>query len=144
LIWAVLDTNTLVSGLGWGGAPGRVVDLAIEGRFIMVTSLPLLDELGRVLRRRKLSRVFTEPARIIRLLEAASVVVEPTRKLQVVAADPADNRVLEAAEAAQADFIVTGDAHLLELEAFAGAEIVRPRSFLELLTDRVSGEDETP
>ncbi|MGH2710981.1 MAG: putative toxin-antitoxin system toxin component, PIN family [Actinomycetota bacterium] len=133
MIWAVLDTNTLVSGMGWGGVPGRVVDLALAGRFVMVTSRPLLSELARVLRRRKLAGVFAESAEIVRLIEAASVVVEPTRTLQVVAEDPADDRVLEAADAAQADFIVTGDRHLLDLGAFEGARIVRPRAFLEVL-----------
>lgn len=133
MIWAVLDTNTLVSGMGWGGTPGKIVDLALAGRFVMVTSRPLVDELDRVLRRRKLARVFAEPARIVRLVETASFVVEPGRRLHVVMADPADDRVLEAAEAAQADFIVTGDRHLLDLEVFEGTRIVRPRRFLEAL-----------
>ena len=133
MIWAVLDTNTLVSGMGWGGAPGRVVDLALAGRFVMVSSRPLLNELARVLERPKLAGVFTEPAEVVRLIEAASVVVEPTKALEVVAADPADDRVLEAADAAQADFIVTGDRHLLDLENFGGARIIRPRVFLETL-----------
>ena len=133
MIWAVLDTNTLVSGMGWGGAPRRVVDLALAGRFVMVSSRPLLNELARVLERPKLAGVFTEPGEIVRLVEAGSVVVEPTKVLEVVAADPSDDRVLEAADAARADFIVTGDRHLLELGGFGGTRIIRPRRFLETL-----------
>lgn len=42
MLWAVLDSNTLVSGLGWGGTPGRVVDHALAGRFLNVTTEVLL------------------------------------------------------------------------------------------------------
>ncbi|MGH3368413.1 MAG: putative toxin-antitoxin system toxin component, PIN family [Nocardioidaceae bacterium] len=139
MIWAVIDTNTLVSGMGWGGAPGRVVDLALAGRFVMVSSRPLLDELARVLERPKLAGVFAKPAEIVRLVEAASVVVEPTKALEIVAADPSDDRVLEAADAARADFIITGDHHLLELEDFRGTRIIRPRGFLEALAREPGG-----
>ncbi len=122
--------------MGWGGTPGRVVDLALAGRIVMVTSPPLLDELAQVLRRRKLASVFKEPSTIVRLVETASVVVEPARSVRVVTADPADDRVLEAAEAAGADFIVTGDRHLLDLERFAGTRIVSPRTFVRLISGK--------
>lgn len=37
MIWAVLDTNTLVSGFGWPETiPGRIIDHLLEGRFIVV------------------------------------------------------------------------------------------------------------
>ncbi len=45
----VLDTNVIASGLGWGGTPGAVLDAALVGRVTMVSSPPLLAELGRVL-----------------------------------------------------------------------------------------------
>jgi hypothetical protein len=46
----VVDTSALVSALVFpGGAPEQVYRLAIEGRITMVTSPPLLAELGRVL-----------------------------------------------------------------------------------------------
>ena len=41
----VADTNTLVSGFGWGGAPGLVVDAILAGRLTLVISPPLRDEL---------------------------------------------------------------------------------------------------
>lgn len=62
MIRAVLDTNTIVSGLGWGGAPGAVVDAALAGQFDIVTSAPLLEELRRVLAYPKLEAVIGEVA----------------------------------------------------------------------------------
>jgi len=132
LIWAVLDTNTLVSGMGWDGAPSRVVDFGLRGLFAMVTSRALLDELAEVLQRPKLAAVFDDPLSIVVLIERMSVLVEPTVWLEVVT-DSADNRVLEAAQAGHADYIVTGDSDFLDLETFEGTYIVQPTRFLEIL-----------
>ena len=93
----VADTNVLVSALIFpGGSPEAFYRLALEGRIELVTSRPLLTELGRVLT----EKFGWEPARaeeavgqVIRLAE----VVEPKEALSEIEADPADNRVLEAA-----------------------------------------------
>jgi pimeloyl-ACP methyl ester carboxylesterase len=46
----VLDTNVLISAFVFpGSAPGQVYRRVLEGRVILVTSRPLLSELGRVL-----------------------------------------------------------------------------------------------
>jgi putative PIN family toxin of toxin-antitoxin system len=131
LISAVLDTNTLVSGLGWGrSAPARIVDAALEGRFLMVASLALLAELDRVLRYPRLAPVFANPDAIVSRLAEVAVVVAPRRTLRVLA-DDADNRVLEVAVEAAADFIVTGDRAFLGLDQYEGVEVVAPRAFID-------------
>jgi putative PIN family toxin of toxin-antitoxin system len=128
----VADTNTLVSGFGWGGAPSLVVDAILAGRLTLVISPPLRDELDRVLRYPKLAAVFPEPERITALLTAIAEPVEPPRRLAVLADEP-DNRVLEAAVAGQAEVIVTGDAALLELREFEGIAILNARQLADLL-----------
>ncbi len=134
MIWAVLDTNVLVSGLGWRtSAPGRLVDLAVEGRFVLATSEPLLDELKRVLAYPRLAPFLQTTPELTRLVAEVAVVVEPTGKIERIERDPADNRVLEAAAAAHADHIVSGDRDLLDLGEFEGIAILRPREFLSLL-----------
>ena len=52
--------------------------------------------------------------------------VTPIEKLDVVAGDPADNRVLECAVAAGSETVVTGDADLLRLGTFRGIKILKP------------------
>lgn len=133
MISAVLDTNTLVSGFGWSGSiPGRVVDAALEGRFLLVTSPVLLEELRRVLDYPKLAEYFPDPEGLVDLVAGTASVVDPQITLTVVA-DDADNRVLEAAVAAQVDVIVTGDRGLLSLGSYGDIRILTPAAFIELI-----------
>lgn len=59
-----------------------------------------------------------------------ATVVEPGPTVQVVTADPADDRVLEAARAFGADVIVSGDRHLMDLETWSGIEIITPAELI--------------
>src|SRR5438128_1578593 len=59
--------------------------------------------------------------------------VEPTATVNEVKADPADNRVLEAAAESKALVIVSGDRHLLRLKAWRGVAIESPATFVARL-----------
>jgi len=126
---AVLDSNVIVSGLGWSGAPARILDAVLADELVLVTSPPLLAELRRVLAYPKLAKVIPDGSRLADLIEMSSIVVEP---LSVFAAveDESDNRVLEAAVAARVDYIVSGDVHLLTLGTFQGIPILTPAEFV--------------
>ncbi|MFU8891963.1 MAG: putative toxin-antitoxin system toxin component, PIN family [Anaerosomatales bacterium] len=130
MIRAVLDTNTIVSGLGWGGPPGAELDAALAGHFQIVTSPALLDELRRVLGYPKLQAVIGDTDELVRLFALAAVVVTPTATV-AVSRDPDDDRLIEAALAANADVIVTGDQDLLTLGHMAQIQVLTPREFLE-------------
>jgi len=132
VIRAVLDTNTIVSGVGWGGPPGAVLDAALAGRFEMVTSPTLLDELRRVLSYPKLQAVIGDADALIELLALGAVVINPTETV-AVSRDPDDDRLIEAAVTANADVIVTGDQDLLTLGSVDQIRILTPREFLETL-----------
>jgi putative PIN family toxin of toxin-antitoxin system len=125
----VLDSNVIVSGLGWSGPPARILDAALEGRLVLVTSPPLLAELRRVLGYPKLARVIDGAQQLVDLVEASSVAVLPTRVLAVVS-DESDNRVLEAAVEGAADYIVSGDDHLLGLGTFQRIPVLAPGEFV--------------
>ncbi len=130
MTWAVLDTNVLVSGLGWPRSlPGRIVNWAVAGRFMLVTSEPLLAELERVLAYPRLAAAIDDQRKLVRLVSEVAVIVEPDREVTAIEEDPADNRVLEAAVAALADCVVSGDSDLLELVTFEGMPILSPREF---------------
>jgi uncharacterized protein len=123
---AVLDTNVLISAYVFpGGKPEAIYRLAIEGRLEIGTSRTLLAEFGRVLDRKfgwSADRVEAAIAQVARI----ATVVEPSEAAQVVTADPADDRVLEAGRAFGADVIVSGDRHLLDLGAWSEIEILSP------------------
>jgi putative PIN family toxin of toxin-antitoxin system len=91
----VLDTNVIVSGIGWGEAPAAILDAVGDGQLVLVTSASLLAELRRVLEYPKLAKVIRGGAQLADLVAASGVVVAPTRTLTVVSDDD-DNRVLEA------------------------------------------------
>jgi uncharacterized protein len=135
VIAVVLDTNTLVSGLGWSGPPSVLVDALLAGELMLVSSPPLLDELERVLAYPKLAHVFDDPAGITILVRSVAEVVEPTSTLAAVADEP-DNRVLEAAVEAGVDAVVTGDAGLLALVEFQGIPVMSAVKFLEWWADK--------
>ena len=119
----VLDTNVLVSGLGWSGAPAAIVDAVTAGELTLLSSPALIAELRRVLSYPKLAKVFANPNAIADLVESASVQVLTSTQLQVVD-DDSDNRVLEAALDGGATYIVSGDDDLLSLGSFHEFPIV--------------------
>ena len=118
--------------------PGQIVDAALDGRFISITSDALLTELSRVLRYEQLRSKFPEPDRIVTLWAEICVVVSPTVTFELAAGD---NHVLEAAAEGSADYIVTGDKPLLALADDNGVvrlgeariQFATVRAFLEAL-----------
>jgi uncharacterized protein len=127
----VADTNTLVSGFGWGGPPGQVVDTVLSGQVTLVISPALLGELARVLAYPKLAAVFADPAVLVAAVAEAADTVDPAEHVTVLADEP-DNRVLEAAAAGR-DLIVTGDKAMQDLGSFRGIPIVSAAQFVTRL-----------
>jgi uncharacterized protein len=132
VIRAVLDTNTIVSGVGWGGPPGAVLDAALDGRYELITSPALLAELHRVLSYPKLQTVVGDADELIKLLALAEIVVTP-KETVTISRDPDDDRLIEAALEADADVIVSGDQDLFTLGRIGHIQILTPRQFLEYL-----------
>jgi len=130
MLRVVADTNVFISALMFGGVPGAFLDLALLPSFTLVTSPALLDELDDKLRVK--FGVSDSDAELIRArLEATALVVEAEVVLAVVKDDPDDDRVLECAVAGKADYIVSGDRHLLKLGAYQGIPILSVRQFMD-------------
>lgn len=122
----VLDTNVLISAFVFpGGAPEQVYRRVLDGRITLITSRPLLSELGRVLT----EKFDWEPPyaeEVVAQLVRSAVLVDPTEQIADITDDPGDNRVPEAAAAGGADLIVSGDQHLLSLGTWRGVRVVTP------------------
>ena len=129
----VLDTNILISGLVFGGKPRQVLEAAIKGKIQLVLTDEIIEETKKVLEGKK----FQYPKEITDLitneLETLADIVKPKERIMAIEKDPEDNRVLECARQAQADYIVSGDVHLLEIKEFQGTRILAPGEFLEIL-----------
>ena len=126
---AVLDTNIFISALTLpGGQAQKAVLAAVEGRFDLAISKPIIHEVLGVLAR-KFARDPEELARVAVFLSELGEVVQPRKTLHVLSDEP-DNRILECALAAHAKLIVTGDRAMLALDEHKGIRIVTLREFL--------------
>ena len=129
----VLDTNVIVSGLNFPGNERLVLELALRGRFELCLSPFILEEVAGVLGR-KFDWTEERTSQALRALGDAATVVEPRRLPEMIEGGHADNRILECAVEASADYLVTGDRrHLLPLEEHRGARIFNAPSFLSEL-----------
>lgn len=125
----VLDTNVVVSSL-WGGAPRQVLDQWRDGRSELLISMPILKEYLEVLARFRLSNSQLHERGLLFLEAPHTSLIRPTRDIAVVTRDPDDNMFLECATAGDADSIVSGDKHLLDMNSFEGIPILTPRRYL--------------
>jgi len=128
----VFDTNIYISAFVIpGGNAEKAYIHAIDGDFELCTSVAILTELAR-----KLDEKFGwEKQKIAQLITSISnlaTVFKITPWLQVISDDP-DNRILECALKAAADFVVTGDKHLLKLRSYKHLEIIGLSTFITML-----------
>jgi putative PIN family toxin of toxin-antitoxin system len=137
---AVLDTDVIVSGaLVPEGHPGQILQAWRDGRFLLILSEDIIEEVKEVLNRPRIRDKYRHltPAtigRLINLLRRHSVLVPGKLNLAVVTRDPDDDKVIIAAIEGRAEYIVTGDADLIDLKRYQDIRIVRPAEFIKLLT----------
>lgn len=131
---AVFDTNVYVSAAAFGGKLEILFRLSWSShrQFKLYTSNEILKETVRVLASDKFQFTREEIADAVAAIIEAADVVEPKTKLSVVSDEP-DNRILECAVKAKAEYIVSGDSHLLDLKEYKGIHILKPAQFLTLL-----------
>jgi len=124
----VLDTNIFISGFRSGGKPKIVLDMAFAGLYTLVASEEILAEVEGVL-----SAKFGWPrptvASTLKRVLSKALLVRPTFRV-AECIDPDDNMILEAALAGSANFILSGDKHLLRMKTFRGIEILTVGDFL--------------
>jgi len=104
----VCDTNVLISGFLFGGNPREVLQLCSSGKVINCISPEIIQEVEDVLHRPKFGLLPEQVYRIIGLFRDTLTMVIPQNSIDVITLDPLDNRILEAADAAEAKFIISG------------------------------------
>jgi len=131
----VADTNVIVSALVCGGVPRRVLELA-EGRICRLSYSAAIEREVRGVLRDKFGWDEAVLGRVLGRLWSIGDLVVPRGRVNAVRDDPDDSRILECALAAKADFVVSGDRHLLRLRAYGIIPIVTPREFVEIFPRR--------
>ena len=141
MLRAVLDANVLASALiRPQGPPGQIVSLLFEEQaFDLIVSEAILAELRRCLaypRVRKYLTATNEELDVwVTALGLVADIVKGEKLLNVVADDPGDDKYLAAAVNGNADYLVSGDRHLLDIREYEGIRIVTPRRFLTILSE---------
>ena len=128
----VIDTNVLISSF-FGGNPKKVIDLWTEGRALLCVTYGVLEEYLRVIARLPIAPESKNKLVAILQEKRNTELVNPSKHYSVIREDPEDNKFIDCAVEAQADYIISGDAHLLQVKAYRGIAIYSPKVFLQMI-----------
>lgn len=132
----VLDTNVWISALIWGGKPVAIVEAAEQGMVDIFVSKSVIAEISQVLSYPKIEKVYnsqlTRQQLMGQILKNVKF-VEATVKLKVIKEHPADDKIIECAVSAKADYIVSGDKHLLNVLFYQKTQILSVNEFIKLI-----------
>ncbi len=132
MLRATLDTNILIAALVFKSArPIKILHMGMQGAANLTVSPAILDEMEKVLVR-DFAASAEEVAEARAIVSDAARTVTPAVQLDVIKEDPPDNRILECAMSAGADYIVTRDNDFLRRGQYAGIRIVNDVDFLQL------------
>ncbi len=134
---AVLDTNVIVSAIvSPHGPPRQIFEAWRQDKFVFLTSEAIIAEVVRVLRYPHLSQKFQISEADIQVVVASlttdAYLLEDLYEVRR-SRDPDDDIFLACSLEGKADYLVSGDTHLLEIKYYHGTQIVNPRDFLKHL-----------
>jgi len=138
MLKVILDTNIQISALlSRGGHCEEILRKCIEGELLLCSCNEILNELERVIRypeiRRK-HRLSEEKMKdYIEFQKEFSYLIEIPNNVNLVKAHPPDSIFLLCALEANADYIISGDNHLLGLKSYKSIRIITPKEFLDSL-----------
>lgn len=124
----VLDTNVLVSGIFWGGAPLKILDHWVSGALDIVLTPEILDEYVRVINELG-GKKPAIAAQWVNLLTLYPIIIKKCVSLSL-SRDPDDDKFLECAVSGNADCIISGDDDLLALKHIHTIPILKPAAFI--------------
>jgi putative PIN family toxin of toxin-antitoxin system len=128
------DTNVWVAEALLGRGAERMIGATAGARWHIYASRHVLDELQRVMIRLGFARRIATVSR--GRISRRATLVAPASSRHAVRGDPQDSPILRAALACGADYLVTNDAHLLELHRYEGLEIVSMEQYLRILREQ--------
>ena len=127
----VLDINIFVSSFFWGGNPRKIMERVIDGKDKLFTCKEILQETATVMSRPKFKVTNEYITHFISSIEDIANQISLTGTIQNVCRDSDDDKILECALLADADYIISGDDDLLVLGEFRGIKIVTAKEYLE-------------
>jgi len=129
-----VDTNVLVSALGWNGAEAAIIEMVMKSKLELCLSAQILGEFYRVVKYPKFGFTEDEIDGFIGRLLPNVLLVKTAQNINVIDQDPDDNKVIECAIAGKSSYIVSGDKHLLQLAEHQGIKILRAPEFIKIFS----------
>ncbi len=129
---AVVDTNVIISSL-WNGLPGKIMKSWENGLFKIAISNEILNEYIDILKRFQITDEDLDEFILLFANTEKTIIAKPNKHINVITDDPADNKFLECAVASNADYIISGDRHLLRIKKYANIPIIRPKEFIKII-----------
>jgi len=136
MLKVVLDTNIIVSAtISAKSYPGKILELWRKDKFEIIITPAIFEETSKVLFRptiKKYRNISDSDVQdlLIELQDGANLIL-PTQNIKVIDKDPDDDKFIFAAIEGQADYIVSGDKHLLDLRFYKKVKIVSPKEFVD-------------
>jgi putative PIN family toxin of toxin-antitoxin system len=131
----VFDTNVLISALITNGKPKELFQQAIKGHLQLVTSKSILQEFSLISKDHRIRKYASEDDVIafLRIIDKVAKITKIKSQFKVVREDSDDDMVVRTAFDGKADYIVSGDKHMLSLSTYRGIRIVNVDEMLRLL-----------
>lgn len=129
----VVDTNVIISGIFWKGHPRNIIELWKIGEIQLIISPSILDEYKKVSKILSENYPHVDIDNIINLITINSVLVNAPDLEKRVCEDADDDKFLSCAIAGNANFIISGDKHLLKIKEYNSIKIIRPADFVKNL-----------
>ena len=141
MIRVVLDTNVFVSAiLTPEGPPAKILEIALTGEMRLVISPVILREMGQVFQYPQIQKLlkergitFKEIEEVLLKILKVATLTPGQLMLEGFSRDPADDMVISCAVEGGANFIISGDQDLIDLESFQEIRILAPAAFLRLI-----------
>jgi putative PIN family toxin of toxin-antitoxin system len=129
----VVDANVFISSFYWKGKPRKIIERVTDGHDEAFITADILEEIQDVMSRPKFKTDSKAIQEYIRTIKNAATIIDNSASIDIVSRDKDDDKILDCAKLAQADFIISGDKDLLVLNEYAGIFIVTPSYYLDLV-----------
>ena len=130
MLRVVVDTNVYISAIFWGGKPRHVIDLGRDGKIQIFTSEDIEQEILDKLMT-KFGMNSDDAGRVMADFSTFTKLIRVSRRIHVVKDDPDDDKFIECAVECNAEFIISGDKHLLNMRKYEGIDIMNVATFLK-------------
>ena len=130
MLRVVVGTNVYISAIFWGGKPRHVIDLGRDGKIQIFTSEDIEQEiLDKLMTKFGLNS--DDAGKVMADFSTFTKPIRVSRRIRAVKDDPDDDKFIECAVECNAEFIISGDKHLLNMKKYEGIDIMNAATFLK-------------